>query len=384
MVEMHIRSVEAGFRIGAEADEAGLDGRTFPGIPEEVLAAGGRDRRYERFLAHFLADDVGDDVRHFRGDDGGGGDVVDLPLDGRAHRGRRIFRGAVELFQHGVHEVIILAAQVENEGGLSRDSVHHAGIAEEARGFQIVDDARIEAERIGGLYDEAACVEGAHAEIGTGAVALAAGDLDDHVACGGIVHGRGGLSEAAFLNGTDVHADEVVHIVHGAAVDHGDGAAAGLLRRLEEDLQLALFDEPFGDDLFRRGKKHGHMGVMAAEMSGMLRRAQRIHVGAEAEHRAGDAAVEDAHHAGGAADMGLHLIARSVEDRREVGGGLEFLHPHFRDGVEIVEMLEYSTFHHKVLLYGSLHSMGNMSLLYKTGEEIQGNLRTLQKFCAAC
>ena len=125
----------------------------------------------------------------------------------------------------------------------------------------------------------------------------------------------------------DRQAREIVHAVDfvdaetgdQAVLDHGLGAGAALLGRLEDHHrgagEIARLGEIFGGAQQHRGVAVVAAGVHLAghrrlvRQAGLLLERQRVHVGAQPDHlAAGLAAADDADDAG-AADAGHHLVA---------------------------------------------------------------------------
>ena len=117
-----------------------------------------------------------------------------------------------------------------------------------------------------------------------------------------------------------VHAEHLFdgEALHHAVLDHLVAAAAAFLRRLEDDRDRAGEIARLGE-IFGSAEQHGGVAVMAAGVhhagrrrgvgrAGRLVDRQRIHVGAQADGRAGaQPAADDADHAG-PADLGHHLV----------------------------------------------------------------------------
>jgi hypothetical protein len=106
---------------------------------------------------------------------------------------------------------------------------------------------------------------------------------------------------------------------HHAVVDHGQRTGPALFGRLEDHCDRAFEIAGFGQ-ILGGAEQHGRVSVMAARMrlAGGLRSPglargfqdrQRVHIGAEPDHRPLPLiTLDDADHAG-AADAGLHDIA---------------------------------------------------------------------------
>ena len=85
-------------------------------------------------------------------------------------------------------------------------------------------------------------------------------------------------------------------------------------------------------------------GLRAGErQAGLLLDRQRVHVGADGEHRAGAAALDQADDPG-AADAGLVADAETGEFARDDAGGADLLEAEFRMGVDVAADLDQRRF----------------------------------------
>ena len=151
---------------------------------------------------------------------------------------------------------------------------------------------------------------------------------------------RAGLAFFAFFRRADMEAEQDVHVVNGAAPDHGQGAGAQFFRRLKNHFQPTLFYGLFLEQFFGGRQNHRGMGVMAAGVAGAMHAvnhmAEGVHVGAQGQGRSGDAAVEYTDDSRGVADIAGDCETRRLQLIRQIGGGFYFLKADFRDSMQMM------------------------------------------------
>ena len=106
-------------------------------------------------------------------------------------------------------------------------------------------------------------------------------------------------------------AQGVVHIINNTGFDHGQCAANFFFSGLEEQFERALLDAIL--QAAGSSQQHSRVRVMTAGMDGTFfavnRKGQCVHVGTQHHDRAWFGTLNDAHHAGSAADAGLNFNA---------------------------------------------------------------------------
>ncbi len=143
-----------------------------------------------------------------------------------------------------------------------------------------------------------------------------------------------------------MEAEDHLHVIQRAALNHRQRAGTQLFSRLEQQLQPPFFNSAFLQQLLRGGQHHRRVAVMAAGMAGAGNAVdhvpERIHVGAQCQHRARHAAVDLCHDAGGLVDAARDLNASLFQLAGDVGRGFNFLKPQLGDFMQKMVVIENS------------------------------------------
>ena len=146
--------------------------------------------------------------------------------------------------------------------------------------------------------------------------------------------------DATLLLHLGAKAEQDIHVGNGAALDHSQRAGAQLFRRLKNHFQATFRDGFFLKQFFGGCQYHRGMGVMAAGVAGAMNAvdhvAEGVHVGAQGQGRAGDAAVKYADDSGSVTDIAGGRKTRLLQLIGQISGGFHFLEANFRDCMQMV------------------------------------------------
>ena len=206
-----------------------------------------------------------------------------------------VFNGAECLFPHFFHSGVVLRPHIKSNVCKFGNRIKYAGIRMEPGTFYAEGNTGIHVDSINCRNDTGSGVNGVDAQMRPCAMGLFSPDAHPELLAGGIPHLTDGATGRTFLQGTDMHANQVIYIRQDATLHNFQSTGSQFFCRLEYCLETTLFYNIFCHYLFGYGQQHGTMGIVAAGVAEFFfavnNVGQGVHICPDSHHRPRDAAV---------------------------------------------------------------------------------------------